>query len=463
MAHSISRALHWFRRDLRLTDNTSLNAACNAAKEVLPLYILSDWSKKHSWTGPKRQQFLCECLDSLSKNISHLGGSLVIRQGDAIEELEKLITEEKIEAIYFNRDVDLFGVEIEKKVISLCQKLNVQCHHFKDAVLHGPTEVLKGDGTPYRVYTPFSRRWLAEPKAEPGGKPKSLTSPKNVQSLPLPSLRTWKLEFDGEKILPGGEKAARKRMKVALDQRVANYEDLRDIPSVPGTSRLSQDLRFGTLSVRELFQKAEKIGSLQFLKELGWREFYFQILHYFPEVLEHEFNSDWRGLPWAEAGEQYEDWKAGRTGFPIIDAGIRELLATGFMHNRVRMIVAMFLTKDLHLDWRLGETFFLQHLVDGEIAANNGGWQWSAGTGADAAPYFRIQNPWSQTKRFDPEGDYIRKWVPELAGCAGKLFHAPPENGSPIATGYIMPIVNHSDERNATLAIFKKHREHTRG
>ncbi|MEN8694645.1 MAG: cryptochrome/photolyase family protein [Akkermansiaceae bacterium] len=459
MPHPYQRAIHWFRRDLRLTDNTALNAACAQAREIIPLYLCSSWKNDHLWTGPKRQQFLCECLDSLAKNVEHLGGHFVVRQGDAVVELKKLIAEAEIDAVFFNRDVDLFGAEVEKKIAALCADLGVACHSYQDAVLHEPEEVLKGDGTPYRVYTPFSRRWLPIEKRKPAGKPTSLNSPSGIKSLPLPTLKTWGLEFDGVEILPGGERAARARMQEAMTKRVAHYDDLRDIPSVPGTSRLSQDLRFGTISIRELYQKAVAAGSPQYLKELCWREFYFQILHHFPETLTSEFNADWRGLPWAEPDEKFEAWKEGRTGFPIIDAGIRELLATGFMHNRVRMIVAMFLTKDLHIDWRLGEQFFLQHLVDGEIASNNGGWQWSAGTGADAAPYFRIQNPWSQTKRFDPKGDYIRKWVPELTDVPAKALLAPPETSEPIAPDYVLPIVDHSDERNRTLAIFKKHRE----
>ena len=247
-------------------------------------------------------------------------------------------------------------------------------------------------------------------------------------------------------------------MSEALGHRISRYDDTRDIPSLPGTSRLSQDLRWGTLSIRELYHKAVKTGSEQYLKELGWREFYFQILYHFPEVLSDEFNPDWRGLPWEEPGKKFEAWKLGETGFPIIDAGIRELLKTGFMHNRVRMIVAMFLTKDLHIDWRLGEQFFAQHLLDGEIASNNGGWQWSAGTGADAAPYFRIQNPWSQTKRFDAKGEYIKRWVPELKTVDPKRFQAPPEDGQPLADRYPAPILDHSAERKQTLDIFKKHR-----
>ncbi|MDB2673754.1 DNA photolyase family protein [Akkermansiaceae bacterium] len=455
MPEKYRRVIHWFRRDLRLTDNTSLLEALSSSDEVVPLYILSDWSSDHLWTGAKRQQFLSDCLSSLSGNLEHLGGQLIIRQGDAVSELLRLVDEGEIDAIFYNEDVDPFGQAVEKQ---LKEKSPVPVHSFQDAALHGPTEILKGDGTPYRVYTPFSKRWLPVEKRAPAGRPKSIKTPHDLDSLPLPTLSTWDLEEGDWELPQGGEKAARERMKEALANRISSYDDTRDIPSVPGTSRLSQDLRWGTLSIRELYQKAAKQRSEQYLKELGWREFYFQILHHFPEVLSDEFNPDWRGLPWDEPGEQFEAWKSGQTGFPIIDAGIRELLKTGFMHNRVRMIVAMFLTKDLHIDWRLGEQFFAQHLLDGEIASNNGGWQWSAGTGADAAPYFRIQNPWSQTKRFDAKGEYIKRWVPELESVDPKKFQAPPEDGQTLAESYPAPILDHGEERKRTLEIFKKNR-----
>lgn len=455
MAEKFTRVIHWFRRDLRVTDNTSLFEASSRSDSVVPVYILSDWKNEHLWTGGKRQKFLCECLSSLAGNIDHLGGELIFRRGDAVAELLELVRQSDAEAIFLNEDVDPFGQAVEADLKS---KSPVPVFTYQDASLHGPEDVLKGDGTPYRVYTPFSKRWLPIEKPAPVPKPKNLNSNFGISSLPLPTLADWGLQDEGWESVSGGEKAARKRMKEALQDRIASYDENRDIPSVPGTSRLSQDLRWGTLSIRELYQKAKKVNSGQYLKELAWREFYFQILHHFPEVLELEFNSDWRGLPWDEPGERFEAWKTGKTGFPIVDAGIRELLQTGFMHNRVRMIVAMFLTKDLHLDWRLGEQFFARHLLDGEIASNNGGWQWSAGTGADAAPYFRIQNPWSQTKRFDPAGKYIKRWIPELSEVDPKLFQSPPENGNSIAPDYPCPIVDHSDERKRTLAIFKKHR-----
>ena len=459
MSRKYSRAIHWFRRDLRLTDNSALHAATSESSEIIPTYILSDWQENHAWTSGKRQKFLCECLSSLNGNIDHLGGKLIIRQGDAVEELLKLVRDSRAEAIYLNEDVDPFGQMVESR---LREESPVPVHPHRDAVLHGAGDVLKNDRSPYRVYTPFSKRWLPLEKPTPVGRPKELNSPSGIQSRPLPTLQTWKLVDQGWDTVAGGEKAARERMKEALSDRIGHYDETRDIPSIPGTSRLSQDLRWGTLSIRELYHLAMRCGSEQYLKELAWREFYFQILHHFPEVLGLEFNPGWRGLPWDEPQKQFEAWKTGQTGFPIIDAGMRELLQTGFMHNRVRMIVAMFLTKDLHLDWRLGEQFFAQHLLDGEIASNNGGWQWSAGTGADAAPYFRIQNPWSQTKRFDPRGEYIKRWIPELADVNPRLFQTPPDDGQAIASSYPLPVINHADERLRTLAIFKKHREQKR-
>lgn len=456
MSATYHRAIHWFRRDLRLTDNLGLNAALAQSDEVIPCYLLSDWKGSHPWTGAKRQRFLCDCLASLAANIDHLGGRLIFRQGAQVEELLALVEETGAEALFLNSDVDPFGKKIEAE---LRERSPVPVHVFDDAFLHRPDEVLKDDGGPYRVYTPFSKRWLPLEKGKPTGRPKSIKTPSGIDSLPVPALSLWGLEEEARwDLLPGGEKEARRRMKEALAKRIPTYDERRDLPAEPGTSRLSQDLRWGTISIRELYQRASACGSPQFLKELAWREFYFAILHHFPEVLVEEFNPDWRGLPWDEPGETFEAWKSGKTGFPIIDAGIRELLATGFMHNRVRMIVAMFLTKDLHLDWRLGEQFFAQHLLDGEIASNNGGWQWSAGTGADAAPYFRIQNPWSQTKRFDPQGEYIKRWVPELAGVDPKRFQSPPEGDAPLAADYPLPVVDHGEERKRTLEIFKKHK-----
>lgn len=465
-------AIHWFRRDLRLTDNTALWHATQSAESLVPVYVVSDWKEEHHWTGPGRQKFLCGCLESLAKNLESTGARLIIRQGNAAEELEKLIKETEVDAVFFNRDPDPYGREMEKKVQERCRSLGVDFHSHKDAVLHEPGEVLTGSGDPYKVYTPYSKNWFDQSKTEPLGRPRKIQTPEGIDSEPLPTLDTWKLSLDRDlDLLEPGERAARNRLKKALGGPLLHYASRRNDPSAESTSQLGPDLRFGTISAREVFHRARKAadeaGSASerkslhtFQKQLAWREFFMAILGHFPNVLDEEFNPSWRKLPWDDPGKQdhFERWKTGRTGFPIVDAGMRQLLATGYMHNRVRMIVAMFLTKDLHLHWRLGESHFMQHLVDGEIANNNGGWQWSAGTGADAAPYFRIQNPWTQTERYDPKGDYIKRWVPELEEIEPKRFQKPPEVSRPIADDYVKPIVDHKTERERTLEIFKKHK-----
>lgn len=464
--------IHWFRRDLRIADNASLSSAAESGLPVIPLYITSDWRDRHHWTGPNRQHFLCESLASLAKNLETLQGRLIIRKGEAVSELRKIITESHAVALHYQASPDPFGKSVELEVSQLCAELGVECHIHADVALHGPQDVLTQSGQPYRVFTPYYRNWENLAKPSPIAKPRPLQTPAHISSLPLPTVEHWGWETPETQIVEPGERAARERLKQAITRKVADYAANRDFPGAEGTSRTSQDLRHGLISIRTVYAEclkakatanhAGKAGIDTFIKELAWREFYFAILHYFPNVLHEEFNADWRGLPWDEPGENFEKWKQGRTGFPIVDAGMRELLATGFMHNRVRMITAMFLTKDLHIDWKLGESWFMRQLVDGEIASNNGGWQWSAGTGADAAPYFRIQNPWSQTAKYDPDGIYIKRWIPELAKVSPSRFLEPPKDGQPLAPGYPLPCVDHKTERERTLAIFNRHRAQKR-
>lgn len=460
-------AIHWFRRDLRIADNTALyHASRNGA--VIPVYVISGWKGSHHWTGENRQHFLCGCLESLGKNLLSIGGRLIVREGDAVSALEKLIRETGAVAVHYNRDPDPFGKRTEAALHVICSELGVACYGHDDVALHNPDEVLTQSGNPYKVYTPYSKNWLTLDKASPLPKPEALNTPDGIPSLELPTVTHWGLKKPKADLPEPGERASRMRMNHAVSEIIRSYSSLRDIPSEDGTSRLSQDLRYGLISIRTLYTKldteynaasgAARLSIGKYIKELAWREFYFAILHHFPHVLDREFNADWVGLPWYEPGENFEKWKRGKTGFPIVDAGMRQLLKTGFMHNRVRMITAMFLTKDLHHDWKLGESHFMQHLTDGEIASNNGGWQWSAGTGADAAPYFRIQNPWTQTARYDPDGKYIKRWIPELKDVDPKKLHAPPENGKPLADGYPLPCVDHKAERDLTLAIFKRHK-----
>jgi deoxyribodipyrimidine photo-lyase len=465
---SDATVIHWYRRDLRVADHLGLSAAARSGLPVIPVYICSEWKGSHAWTGANRQHFLCESLQSLAHNLEALGGRLIIRHGTAIAALRKLISESHAAELHYTLDPDPFGKSTETAVQQLCSELGVKCYGHADASLHQPGDVLTQSGSPYKVYTPYSRNWLGLPKASPIARPAALRTPTAISSLPLPTVAHWGLSVPTTALVAAGEKAARERLSAAISGKIQNYSEARDFPALSGTSRISQDLRYGLLSVRTVYAEAlkakttaslvQQTGIDVFIKELAWREFYFAILHHFPNVLDEEFNADWRGLPWDEPTELFKKWKAGQTGFPLVDAGMRELKATGFMHNRVRMITAMFLTKDLHIDWKQGESWFMQNLVDGEIASNNGGWQWSAGTGADAAPYFRIQNPWTQTARYDPKGIYIKRWVPELANVHQSQFLEPPKSGLPLAKGYPLPCVDHKTERDRTLAIFKKHR-----
>ena len=373
-------AIHWFRRDLRITDNTALAAASASADMVVPVYILSEWSDSHRWTGPHRQQFLCGCLDSLAHNLRALGGRLIFREGNAVEELRKLVLETQAGAVFFNRDPDPFGRKTEEELSRLGTESGFEVIGCKDVCVHEREDVLTATGDPFRVYTPYARAWAKQARPPVSGSLRALRVPDQVHSLPPPALERWGLTRSGE-IPEPGEKAARGRMKKFLESPLAAYGAQRDIPAGQTTSRLSQDLRFGLL--------------------------------------------------------------------------------TGFMHNRARMITAMFLTKDLHLDWRLGERYFMQKLTDGEIASNNGGWQWSAGTGADAAPYFRIQNPWTQTLRYDPEGRYIKAWLPELRDVPAERLSAPPAPGDRLTPGYPLPMVDHSEAREKTLEMFARQKEIT--
>lgn len=460
-------ALHWFRRDFRLTDNTALSACAGRADQVAPVYVLSDWRRNHRWTGPHRQAFLCGSLAELSASLESIGARLIIRRGDAVRELIALARECRAEAIFFNRDPDPFGRAVEAELERAGAAEGLEIVSCKDVCLHERDEVLTATGTPFRVFTPYATAWGKLPKPAPRGAPRSLSTPPGLASGGLPSLGTWGLKEHGNIVSPG-EKAARERFQKFLGREFADYGQARDFPSEEATSRISQDLRFGLLSIREVMAKcgkhaeslppARRANARKYLSELIWREFYMSVLWHHPEVLEVEFNPQFRDMAWPGKKEHFERWKDGETGFPIVDAAMRELRETGFMHNRARMITAMFLTKDLHLDWRLGESYFMQQLTDGEIANNNGGWQWSAGTGADAAPYFRIQNPWTQARRYDPRGGYIRKWIPELRDLPAELFFGPPKSGR-LARKYPEPIVDHAAEREETLELFARQKK----
>ena len=458
----MKRVLHWFRRDLRISDNTSLHYACNQSDEIIPVYILSTWRRNHRWTGPNRQAFLCGCLESLAQNLERIGGRLILRSGTPVKELIQLAQETGAKAIYFNQNYGPHDVEVEKQLRQAANGAGIETLAFKDTVILAPNEVLNQSGLPFRAFTPYAKTWHQRKKPEPLPKVEKMKTPGEFVSEPIPTLEHWGWQPEA-KILPPGEKPAEDRLRTFLKETVFQYARKRNELSLPATSRLSQDLRFGTISPREVYAACQKVaakctGSEQtdvsaFVNELVWREFFFQILWHFPNVLDEDFNKQFSNVQWDTDSTKLKRWCEGTTGFPIVDAGMRELNATGYMHNRARMIVAMFLTKDLHIHWREGEKYFMQKLVDGDIAANNGGWQWSAGTGADAAPYFRIQNPWTQTKTYDSQGDYIKRWVPELKDVDSARFAKAPSEK--LVPNYPLPMVDHAREREITLQRFR--------
>ena len=456
--------LHWFRRDLRLHDNPALlTAHAESGGNVATACILSDWRGAHPWTGPARQAALCGSLRALAGELEARGGRLVLRRGDPVAELEKLLRETGAESLYFNRSPDPAGRALERRVEAMARRIGVRVRGFHDVTALPHEAVLTATGQPFRVFTPYARAWQRQSVPAPLPPVGRLVSAA-LPSLPLPTPADWGLDASGIALLECGEPAALRRMERFFSGPVARYAAERDFPARDATSRFSVDLRWGTLSPRLLVERCRqaarvatsRAGALKFLDELIWREFYMAILWHWPEVQEREFQPQWRGLRWREDATAFRRWCEGDTGFPIVDAGMRQLAATGWMHNRVRMIVAMFLTKDLHLDWRLGERFFMQRLADGEIASNNGGWQWSAGTGADAAPYFRIQNPWTQSGRYDPDGAYIRQWVPELRDVPARALATPPRPGVRLARDYPAPMVEHATEREVALEMYRR-------
>ncbi len=438
-------ALHWFRCDLRLEDNTALHAATTNADVVVPIFILDSRILAAAETGAPLVGFMLECLACLQKNIEAKGGNLIFRHGHAEEEIRRLLLETKACALYFNRDYEPGARQRDSAVEKMARSMGIKAHSFKDGVLHEPDEVLKSDGQPYRVFTAYSHAWMTRPKPPILPPVKFFRPPdfKDPASLLLPS--ATKLGFKVPIPLPpAGEHAARARLNKFADSHLAEYANLRDFPARDATSHLSPHLRLGTLSPRTVLSVAwqpasERQTRQSFINELIWRDFYRQILWHFPHVAVASFKEQYNDLKWENDERLFAAWCEGRTGFPIVDAGMRQLNTTGWMHNRVRMIVAMFLTKDLLISWQWGEHFFMQKLIDADLASNNGGWQWSASTGTDAQPYFRIFNPIAQAQKFDPEGRYIRQYVPEVDTLK-----------------YPAPVVDHARQRLKALALFKR-------
>ncbi len=424
-------SVFWFRRDLRIEDNHGLFQALSGPYPVLPIFIFDKAilsrlpSKKDG-----RVEFIHQALATLKSLISQQAGDISIFHDHPLHVFEKLTSEYDVQAIYLNHDHEKYAIQRDEEIKQLANSKKISFHTFKDHVIFEKNEVLSGQGTPYTVFTPYANKWKDRLKNEPVTiyPSENLTNYTDIKS-DLPSLESIGFAPSGLSF-PG---------KFVTDQLIKDYQASRDFPAINGTSKLSVHLRFGTISIRSLVNLANGTSET-WLNELIWRDFYSNILFHFPHISNGlAFRKEYDHIQWRNNEVEFEAWKQGKTGYPMVDAGMRELNQTGFMHNRVRMVVASFLVKHLLIDWRWGETYFAEKLLDFDFSANNGGWQWAAGSGCDAAPYFRVFNPSLQAQKFDPNCIYIKKWVPEFQEFT-----------------YATPIVNHEFARKRVLEVYKK-------
>lgn len=422
--------IFWFRRDLRLDDNTGLYHALHAGLPVLPIFIydteiLDKLENKHD----ARVEFIHNALFEIDNELKRYHSSLLTLAGKPANVWNKLTGVYEVNEVFTNHDYEPYAIERDSEISSFLNKNGVKFTTFKDQVIFEKNEVVKPDGKPYSIYTPYSKTWRAK------------LSLNGIAEFPLEGLQKNFYKFSAG-LLALDEIGFKKTgmsfpSKEVREDIIKNYENTRDIPSVDGTSRLSVHLRFGTVSPRRLVKQALRLNDV-WLRELIWREFFMMILYHYPHSALSSFKPEYDRIEWRNSEVEFETWCKGETGFPIVDAGMRELNATGFMHNRIRMITASFLCKDLLIDWRWGERYFADKLLDYEMSSNVGNWQWAAGTGCDAAPYFRIFNPASQQEKFDPELKYVKKWVPEYGN-----------------SGYPQQIVDHKAARERTLSAYK--------
>ena len=464
------RGLFWFRSDLRLRDNRGLADLVARADEFAPVFVFDPRILDGARSGPSRTRFLLDCLERLGRDLAERGVPLVVRFGAAEEEIPKLVRTTGAEEVAWNRDYSPFARSRDERVRIAVEKAGARVRTAKDRVVFESGEIRNASGDAYVVYTPYRnawrKRWHGEPEL-PERAPRLPRPIPGIRAGSLPSLRRLGIADAGVELPTGGEAAARRRLFHFLDERVRTYTKDRDRLAIDGTSRLSPHLRFGAISIRECVaaaleraseDRAFARGANKWVDELVWREFYHAILFEHPHVMHRSYRSEFDRVEWEDDDDAFCAWSEGLTGYPLVDAGMRQLRETGWMHNRARMLAASFLTKDLLIDWRRGERLFHERLVDADPASNNGGWQWAASTGTDAQPYFRIFNPVAQGERHDPDGHYVRRWVPELADADRRWVHRPWEAPEP-PPGYPAPIVSHAERRVLALRRYEAARD----
>lgn len=422
----MTKAVFWFRRDLRLEDNAALQKALSGNKKVILLFIFDTNILDELPPDDARVTFIYNQLKTLDIRLRKMESGILVKFGNPLRVWAELIREFQISEVYFNKDYEPYAIERDNKVCDLLAANNTACYRFKDQVIFEEDEVVKPDGGYYTVFTPYKNRWLE--RLNKTGLQETLKT--NWQNLHPVSTVFPELEIMGFR-------TSDIKVKKFNLSRLDEYAQIRDLPAPDGTSKLSVHLRFGTVSIRDIVKNVYRKYPV-FLNELIWREFFMQILFHFPHVVNENFKSRYNGIRWRNNEKEFERWCQGKTGYPMVDAGMRELNKTGYMHNRVRMITAGFLCKHLLIDWRLGEAYFAKKLLDYELSSNNGNWQWAAGTGCDAAPYFRIFNPVEQQKKFDQNFEYVKRWIPELNS---------PE--------YPSPVVEHKFARDRAISAYK--------
>jgi len=425
-----SHVLFWHRRDLRIEDNIGLYNALTSGKKVIPLFIFDQEILDKLSKDDARVNFIYDELQNIHTTLTKQGSSLLVQHGKPIEILKELINTHNISAVYTNHDYEPYAIARDKEVHEFLSSKNVEFNTYKDQVIFERDDVVKADGKPYTVYTPYSKKWLGRLTKEDYTSINCASHYTNFAKLTFdfPSLEAIGFSISAIKVIP------HIMTKTIIDE----YEETRNFPAIEGTSKLSPHLRFGTISVRKCVQEGLKSENITFLKELIWREFFMQILWHFPKSVTHNFKSKYDGIQWRNNEDDFKAWCEGKTGYPIVDAGMRELNESGYMHNRVRMVTASFLCKHLLIDWKWGEAYFAKKLLDFDLAQNVGNWQWVAGTGCDSAPYFRIFNPTSQVQKFDKAHEYINKWVPDYQELT-----------------YPTPVVDHKFARQRCLDTYK--------
>jgi deoxyribodipyrimidine photo-lyase len=435
------RSIFWFRRDLRLSDNPALLAAIDEADEIVPLFIMDDEIAERA--GAHRRAYLAASLAALDES---LGGSLHVISGDPIEIFTKLKKKYNAESIHCAFPFAPYGNNLDKRLTDA----GISLTQLGSGYAVAPGRVLKDDGTPYKVYTPFYRAWSAHGWRKPVAAPKNpnwVTPTKTDKNLP-----NWH-KSEGLQLQSAGEVAALNRFREFMKRAADDYGDARNIPGIEGTSRMSPHLRWGEIHPRTLLASlGQKKGHEVYRKEIAWREFYADVLHNNPHTSRDYYDVKFKKMRYEKPGKKFIAWCEGKTGYPFVDAAMRQLVSEGWMHNRTRMVVASFLVKDLHIEWQHGANFFMKYLIDNDVASNSHGWQWTAGCGTDASPYYRVFNPIEQGRRFDPEGKYIKRYIPELAHLTGDDIHEPWSVIGGLDNGYPEPIVDHAKERLDSLA-----------